>query len=87
MAPTSGKNVDALICLAPHAIELATGWTLMSVSFVASIALLVIGIFRLRKPLQKALTLIGTAATLLFAVANGGFMLFSISWCQSQRLF
>lgn len=86
-ASPTGKQIDSLICLSPHAVELIGSWILAIVSLVAALALLLVGVFRLRKPLQKALTFGGAAAALLFAMVNVGFMLFSISWCQSPRLF
>ena len=76
-----------MICLSPHAVETIDEWILAVVSFIAAIGLIVLGIFRLKNLLRRALTFAGAAVALVFALANGGLMLFGLAWCQSPRLF
>jgi hypothetical protein len=84
---SSGTNLDMMICLSPHAVETIDEWILAVVSFIAAIGLIVLGIFRLKNLLRRALTFAGAAVVLVFALANDGLMLFGLAWCQSPRLF
>jgi hypothetical protein len=87
MASNAPPNVDFKICLAMHALETIDGWVLIVVACLATIGLLVLGIFQSKSAVRRALSFTGAAAALLFAIANGGLILFGVSWCQSQRLF
>lgn len=86
MVPDAPKGIDAMICFSSHARELIDGWILIVVSCIAAIALLVLG-FRGKGVLRRAVSFAGSGLGLLFATANGGLMLFGVSWCQSSRLF
>lgn len=88
MPPSSSvTNIDMKICMSSHAVETIDEWILAVVSFIAAIGLIVLGIFRLKNLLGRALTFAGAAVVLVFALANGGLMLFGLAWCQSSRLF
>jgi hypothetical protein len=87
MPSSSGTNLNMMICLSPHAVETIDEWILAVVSFIAATGLIILGIFRLKNLLRRALTFAGAAVALVFALANGGLMLFGLAWCQSSRLF
>lgn len=82
-----GTNLNTMVCVSLHAVETIDEWILTSVFFVASLGLLVMGILRVRSIVRRALAFAGGAVALLFALANGGLMLFGLAWCQSSRLF
>jgi hypothetical protein len=84
---SSATNIDMKICMSLHAVETIDEWILAVVSFIAAIGLIVLGIFRLKNLLRRALIFAGAAVVLVFALANGGLMLFGLAWCQSPRLF
>jgi hypothetical protein len=87
MAPASGTNLDMMICSSSHAVETIDEWILFVLSFIAAIGLVILGIFRIERLARRALTFAGAGVALLFALANGGLMLFGLAWCQSSRLF
>lgn len=82
-----GTNLNTMICLSSHAVETIDQWILIVVSLIVAIGLVVLGIFRYKSVVRRAFTFAGAAVALLFAAANGGLMLFALSWCQSSRLF
>lgn len=81
------KGLDAMICLSSHALGMMNGWILTVITVAVTIGLLVLAIFRIKRPMGRALAFSGAAVGLVFAFAVGGMMLFSASWCQSSRLF
>jgi cytochrome bd-type quinol oxidase subunit 2 len=87
VAPDVPRGIDALVCLSPHAVGMMSGWILIVLACLVSIGLLALGVLRLRGAVRRALAFAGAGVALLFALADVGLMLFSISWCQSQRLF
>jgi cytochrome bd-type quinol oxidase subunit 2 len=87
VAPDTPRGIDALVCLSPHAVGMMNGWILIVLTCLVAIGLLALGIVRCKGAARRALAFGGAGAAFLCALAGGGLMLFSISWCQSQRLF
>lgn len=87
VAPDTPRGIDALVCLSPHAVGMMSGWILIVLACVVTIGLLALGFVRCKGAARRALAFAGAGAAFLFVLAAGGLMLFSISWCQSQRLF
>ncbi len=84
--PDAPHGIDAMICLSTHIVEITNGWILIVAAFVAATGLIALGVFQ-KSAVRRAVSFAGSAAAVLFAVADGGLMLFGVSWCQSQRLF
>jgi hypothetical protein len=84
---SSATNIDMKVCMSMHAVETIDEWILAVVSFIAAIGLIVLGIYRLKNLLRRTLAFAGAAMALIFALANGGLVLFGLAWCQSPRLF
>lgn len=87
VAPDAPRGIDALVCLSPHAVGMMSGWILIVAACLVALGLVALGVLRFKGAARRALAFAGAGAALLFALADGGLMLFSISWCQSQRLF
>lgn len=87
VAPNTPRGIDALVCLSPHAVGMMSGWILIVLACLVAIGLLALGVLRLKGAVRRALAFAAAGVAFLFALADAGLMLFSISWCQSQRLF
>ncbi|HEV3092439.1 MAG TPA: hypothetical protein VGX91_13440 [Candidatus Cybelea sp.] len=86
--PTSPQSgLDAMICYSMNAVRLIEGWIVVVVAAIAAIGLFAVGVFARRSWVSRAVALAGAVVALLFATASGFLILFSMSWCQSHRLF
>lgn len=83
----SAARLTALTCLGRGAFDLASIWTIVTVSCSAALGLVAWGRTRGKTAALRACLYVGAALLLLVAAAAVFGWFFGFSWCSSSRLF
>lgn len=81
------SNIDAKICYSSHAVETIEGWLAIAAALLAAVGLSILGVRRRKSLVQAGLCVFGALVALFFAIIGCALLVFSLSWCQSHRLF
>jgi hypothetical protein len=80
------RTFNVLRCLGWEPFGTATGWVILAVECIATVALFTLAMVRWKKA-ARVLAFIGSALLLALSCASAFFLFFGFSWCTSSRLF